>query len=58
MSGTRRSIRVANVSGAFGDWPLALYHAVREGPVDIRRSYGKHLSIGDNKISASNPAKT
>ncbi|KAJ6281748.1 hypothetical protein J3E71DRAFT_177271 [Bipolaris maydis] len=25
MSGTRRSIRVANVSGAFGDWPLALW---------------------------------
>ncbi|EUC42113.1 hypothetical protein COCMIDRAFT_104414 [Bipolaris oryzae ATCC 44560] len=35
MAGTKRPIRVANFSGAVGDGPLALYRAVREGPVDV-----------------------
>lgn len=35
MSSPRRPVRIANVSGATGDGPLALHRVVREGPVDV-----------------------
>jgi hypothetical protein len=35
MTGNKRPVKIANVSGATGDGPKALYRIVREGPVDI-----------------------
>ncbi|KAI2484269.1 DUF1446 domain containing protein [Pyrenophora tritici-repentis] len=35
MVHAKRPVLVANVSGATGDGPLALYRVVREGPVDV-----------------------
>ncbi|KAF5625192.1 duf1446 domain protein [Fusarium tjaetaba] len=35
MAATKRPVRIANISGATGDGPGALYRIVREGPVDV-----------------------
>ncbi|KAF4437160.1 DUF1446-domain-containing protein [Fusarium austroafricanum] len=35
MTVTKRPVRIANISGATGDGPGALYRIVREGPVDV-----------------------
>ena len=47
MSFAKRPIIVANVSGATGDGPLALYRVVREGPVDVvTADYLAEVNVG------------
>ncbi|KLU92249.1 hypothetical protein MAPG_11195 [Magnaporthiopsis poae ATCC 64411] len=53
----RRPVRIANVSGATGDGPLALHRVVREGPVDVvTADYLAEANLCKPSIRESHPS--